>query len=149
MRHKEKYFVVIVFLIFVISSAFIFYSCTENKDKDIVPVNNVNTNTIDEDLALKGRFVFTKKCMECHALDVNLKGPALKDVTKQRKSEWIMNMILNTEDMLQKDSIAKKLLSEHVIKMTVTNVNPDDAKAVLEYLRSVKTPDSIIAKNSK
>jgi hypothetical protein len=33
--------------------------------------------------------------------------------------------------------------------MTVTNVNQDDAKAVLEYLRSVKTPDSIIAKRSK
>ena len=138
-----------IYITVLISSIFIFYSCTENKDKDIVPVNNVNTNTIDEDLALKGRFIFTKKCMECHSLDVNLKGPSLGDVTKQRKSEWIMNMILNTEDMLQKDSIAKKLLSEHVIKMTVTNVNQDDAKAVLEYLRSVKTPDSIIAKRSK
>jgi len=122
----------------------LFSSCSGNKDKEIVPVTDKDTVKIDESLALKGRFIFTKKCMECHSLDVNLKGPALRDVTKQRKSEWIMNMMLQPDEMIRNDSVAKKLFSEHIVKMTVKDLNQEDAKAVLEYLKSESThsPDT-------
>lgn len=75
--------------------------------------------------------------MECHSIDVRLRGPALKDVTKRRKAEWIMNLILNTDQMLKEDSVAIRQYLEHGIKMVVDNVNQDDALAVLEYLRSI------------
>lgn len=117
----------------------IFSSCSKNIDdgKGIGPVNKIDLGPINEELALKGRVIFTKKCMDCHSLDVKLKGPALRDVTKKRKAEWIMNMILNTEEMIKKDSTAKALFEQHIVKMEVKNVNEQDARSVLEYLRSI------------
>ena len=146
MKRKKIFYSVpyLLNLLFKLFLIFIFSSCSEKIDKEIVSVNSSDTGKIDESLALKGRFIFTKKCMDCHSLDVNLKGPALRDVTKQRKSEWIMNMMLQPDEMIRNDSVAKKLFSEHIVKMTVKDLNQEDAKAVLEYLKSESThsPDT-------
>lgn len=127
-----------VCLILVFFTAF-FSSCSEeiNGDKGTMPIKKLEPGAINEELALKGKVIFSKKCVECHSLDIKLKGPALRDVTKRRKAEWIMNMILNTEDMIKKDPEARRLFRKHVAKMTVTGVSEQDALNVLEYLRSV------------
>ena len=138
----------LILVIFV----FFFSSCSENNinDKGIGPVKKLELGAINEELALKGKVIFSKKCMECHSLDIKLKGPALRDVTKRRKAEWIMNMILNTEEMLKKDPQAIKLFKEHIVKMEVKDVNEEDARMVLEYLRSISGynySDSVKAKD--
>jgi cytochrome c551/c552 len=115
------------------------YSCGIHEKKDINQNKTVETAKIDADLAAKGRFIYTKKCMECHSLDIAVKGPALRDVTKRRKAEWITMMILKPEEMLEKDSVAKSLFGPHMVKMTTQNVTEVDAKALLEFFRSVET----------
>jgi cytochrome c551/c552 len=117
----------------------LFSSCSENNngDKGIGPIKKLELGAINEELAVKGKVIFSKKCMECHNIDIKLKGPSLRDVTKKRKAEWIMNMILNTEEMIKKDPQAKILFKDHVVKMVVKDVNEQDARMVLEYLRSI------------
>ena len=102
------------------------------------PENKIESGDLDKELVIKGKFIFNKKCMECHNLDIDLQGPSLRDVTKRRKAEWILKMILNTEQMIREDSIAQMLLKSHVTQMVVKGVSEMDAKAVLEYLKSVE-----------
>ncbi len=106
-------------------------------DKGIGPITEVKLGPIDQNLVKKGKEIFDSKCASCHKLEEKYVGPPLKGVTKRRKPEWIMNMILNPSEMEQKDPVAKQLLSEYLTQMTFQNVSQDDARAILEYLRSV------------
>lgn len=93
--------------------------------------------TIDQTMANEGLKLFETKCMSCHKLDEKYTGPALRDVTSRRTNEYIMNMILNPEEMTKKHPEAKKLLALHATQMTFQNVTKEDARKLLEYLRSV------------
>ncbi|HEY4649937.1 MAG TPA: cytochrome c [Pontibacter sp.] len=109
----------------------------EDNGKGIGPVSTVEVgDQIDEALAAKGKTLFEEKCSACHQLsDQKVVGPGLAGVTERRKSEWIMNMVINPEEMTKKDPTAKKLLAEHLTQMTNQNVNEQDARAILEFLR--------------
>ncbi|QSR89555.1 cytochrome c [Methylacidiphilum caldifontis] len=106
-------------------------------DKGIGPIKEVKLGSIDQSLVKKGKEIFDTKCASCHKLEERYVGPPLKGVTKRRKPEWIMNMILNPAEMEQKDPIASQLLSEYLTQMAFQNVSQGDARAILEYLRSV------------
>lgn len=108
-----------------------------SSDKGIGPITEVKLGPIDQNLVKRGKEIFDSKCASCHKLEEKYVGPPLKGVTKRRKPEWIMNMILNPSEMEQKDPVAKQLLSEYLTQMTFQNVSQDDARAILEYLRSV------------
>ncbi len=92
--------------------------------------------TIDEALAKKGEELFDKKgCTACHTLDERKVGPPLRYVADSVRPEWIMNMIMNPEEMILKDPRAKRLLEEYSVPMTNQNVSKEEARAILEYLR--------------
>ena len=102
------------------------------------PVKNVQVSAeIDQALSEKGKAIFEAKCTACHKFDDRYVGPALGDVAERRNHAWIMNMIINPEEMTKKDPEAKKLLAEYMTQMVNQNVTEDDARAILEYLRSV------------
>ncbi len=95
------------------------------------------TATIDNDLAHKGGKVFDVTCTGCHKYDERYVGPALREVTKRRQPEFIMNMILDTETMIEKDDTVKCLLQTYLQKMPNMQVDEKDARAVLEHLRDI------------
>lgn len=107
-------------------------------DKGIGPVTSVTVGAeVDQKLAEEGKAIFETKCSACHKMDTKYVGPALAGVTKRRSPEWIMNMIMNPVEMTQKDPIAKKLLEEHLTQMTFQDVKQEEARAILEYFRSL------------
>jgi len=63
-------------------------------------------------------------------------GPGWKNVTTKREPHWIMNMITNVDMMLATDSEAQKLLEECLVRMPNQNVNKEDARKILEFMRS-------------
>ncbi|EPG66810.1 c-type cytochrome [Leptospira wolffii] len=105
--------------------------------KGIGPVSSVVLGPIDAASAEKGRKHFEMKCSACHKFEEKVVGPALKGVTERRTPEWIMNMILNPQEMTQKDPIAMELLAEHLTQMTFQNVQESEAREILEYLRKL------------
>ena len=119
------------------------FSIEDSREAEIFLVQMVYVKGIDE-MAAMGEIIFSKKCLSCHSLDVNFKGPELGDVVKRRKAEWILNMIINPEEMISKDADAKYLFLTHAVKMVLKNVSEDDAKAVLEYLKFVNNSKKII-----
>lgn len=91
--------------------------------------------TIDEAMAKSGHDVFETKCSACHKMDERYVGPALGTVATRRTPEYVMNMILDTETMIQNDDTVKCLLQEYLVQMPNQSVDEKDARNVLEYLR--------------
>lgn len=94
-------------------------------------------DAISPELAASGKKVFDEKCSACHKFGEKYVGPDLKSVTKRRSAEWIMNMILNPQEMTQKDPAAQELLATYMTQMTYQNVSQEDARAILEYFRQM------------
>ena len=106
------------------------------KNKGIGPITSVTLGEIDQKMADEGKAIFTLKCTACHKISKRLIGPALVGVTTRRSPEWIMNMILNPEEMVAKDPIAKKLLAEYIAPMANQNLTEAEARLILEYFRT-------------
>lgn len=106
-------------------------------NKGIGPISSVTLGEIDQALVTQGEVVFKAKCTACHKISKKFVGPALKGVTQRRSPEWIMNMTLNPEEMIQKDPIAKRLLAEaNGAPMANQNITEEEARALLEYFRT-------------
>ena len=85
-----------------------------------------------------GSEVYEAKCTACHKEEEKFIGPPPKDILKRRTPEWVMNMILNPEEMIQKDPIARKLLMEsNGAPMANQNLTEEEARAILEYFRTL------------
>ena len=106
-------------------------------NKGIGPITSLTLTDIDESLAATGKETFKVKCSACHKISKKFVGPALKGVTERRTPEWIMNMILNPEEMIQKDPIAMQLLIDsNGAPMANQNLTEDEARSILEYFRT-------------
>ena len=108
------------------------------ENKGIGPISSVEVGELDQALADEGLKIFEEMCTACHKPDKKFIGPAPKGILERRSPEWVMNMILNPEEMTQKDPIAKKLLIEaNGAPMANQNLTQDQARAVLEYFRTL------------
>ena len=105
------------------------------ESKGVGPVKEAKITALNPDLAKKGQALFQAKCSACHKLDERFVGPSLRGVTQRRQPEWIMNMILNPNEMTQKDPVAKELLGEYLTQMANQGLTQDEARQVLEYFR--------------
>lgn len=93
---------------------------------------------IDQTKAEEGKIIFEAKCTACHKVNKKFIGPSPKDILTRRNPAWVMNMILNPDEMVQKDPLAKQLLIEfNGSPMANQNLTEDEARAVLEYFRTL------------
>ena len=89
-------------------------------------------------MATHGADIFKKMCTACHRADKKFIGPAPTNILDRRSPEWVMNMILNPDEMTQKDPLARALLIEfNGSPMANQNLSQEDARAVLEYFRTL------------
>lgn len=95
-------------------------------------------DTPDAAMAAKGKATFNQYCMACHLPTKRLIGPAMAGLTDYRTPEWLMNMILNPEQMIKEDPIAKAQLEEYGGIMLNQHLTEQQAREVLEYLRTIK-----------
>jgi len=108
-------------------------------NKGVGPVKSVTIpETIDEALAAKGQEVYEKNCTACHKVDKKFVGPAPKGILERRTPEWVMNMIINPDKMVQEDPLAKDLLIEfNGSPMSNQGITEDESRAILEYIRTL------------
>ncbi|HEX3166372.1 MAG TPA: c-type cytochrome [Chitinophagaceae bacterium] len=105
---------------------------TEIKESDITVTNPLNAEWVTG-----GRNIYELKCQSCHRLtEEKLVGPGWKNVTKRRQPAWIMNMATNVDMMLETDPEAQKLLEQCMVRMPNQNLAKEDARKVLEFMRS-------------
>jgi hypothetical protein len=142
---------------FLITGAFGFFSCVdktptskspldtqaltanqaEEHGSEITASDVVLTHPLNAEWVQQGKAIYDVKCQSCHKLSAEkLVGPGWLGVTKQRKPEWILNMITNVDMMLEKDPEAQKLLEECLVRMPNQNLTLPEARKVLEFQRS-------------
>lgn len=112
---------------------------TETLDeKGIGPIEEVELDDdVDQDMADAGEELFEATCVACHQVDSKMIGPPMKGVLDRRSPEWVMNMILNTDEMLDKDEVASALLEEFGSPMTYMGTSEEEAREILEWMRTL------------
>ncbi|MFD2099109.1 c-type cytochrome [Flagellimonas iocasae] len=108
--------------------------------KGVGPIKSVTlAPEIDQDLAANGKEVYDQMCLACHRIGKKFIGPPPNGVLERRTPEWVMNMILNPQEMVQQDPLAKDLLQEfNGSPMSNQGLTEDQARAILEYFRTLK-----------
>ena len=108
------------------------------KNKGIGPVKSLTLAEIDQALVEEGKELFDASCTACHKEEKRFIGPSPQGIMTRRSPEWIMNMILNPEEMVAKDPIAKQLLIDfNGAPMANQNLTEDQARKILEYFRTL------------
>lgn len=104
----------------------------------LITAEDLNLGAIDPAMAEKGKTTYDVKCQACHSTGGNrVVGPGWKGLTTKREPAWIMNMIMNIDVMLEKDPEAQKLLEECLVRMPNQNLTKDEAREVLEFMRTL------------
>ncbi|MGO1245501.1 MAG: c-type cytochrome [Sphingobacterium sp.] len=104
-------------------------------NKGIGPIRSFTQPQFQQRVADDGNKLFIVKCTMCHEHGEDKLGPALKGVTKKRTPEWILNLMLNTQEMFDKDPDALALKDDFESMMVSVGLNEQEAKSILEYLR--------------
>ncbi len=106
-------------------------------ENGIGPVKaKMTLNAVDSELAASGEKIFDMKCMACHKMAERYIGPALGDVMQRRTPEFVMNMMLNPDEMVKKHPEVQKMLATYMVPMTFQNVSEEDGRALLEFIRA-------------
>ena len=107
------------------------------RENGIGPVTETLTlGALDPKLASQGKTVFEGKCTACHKMEEKYVGPALGQVTRRRTPAFIMNMILNPQEMIERHPVTKQLVAETMTFMANQGVTLEEARAIVEYLRT-------------
>lgn len=109
-------------------------------NKGIGPIKSVDiSKPIDQKMAANGKELFKNKCSSCHRVNRKFIGPNPTGIFERRSPEWVMNMIMNPEEMVKKDPIAKQLLIDfNGSPMANQNMNKEETRAIVEYFRTLK-----------
>lgn len=104
----------------------------------LITAADITLGDIDAKMVDAGKGIYELKCQACHSLGANrVVGPGWKGVTERRKPEWIMNMMLTPDIMLDSDPDAQKQLEECLVRMPNQSLSKDDGRHVLEFMRTL------------
>lgn len=92
--------------------------------------------SIDQSMAREGQDIFEMKCAACHQMADRFVGPALGDVVERRSPAFIMNFIMNPQENIEQHPVGKEMLAQYMSFMPNQGVTRDEARAILEYLRT-------------
>ena len=100
-------------VVFITGAGFtILQTNPQNQDPGVGPVKDVTLGPIDNKMVADGKKIYQAKCIVCHDLDQKKVGPTLRNITKERKPEYIMNLLVNAVKMQQQDQFVKELLKK-------------------------------------
>ncbi|GMV04647.1 MAG: hypothetical protein AMXMBFR53_09270 [Gemmatimonadota bacterium] len=107
-------------------------------EQGIGPIRDLELGAVDAALASEGEAAFVTKCSACHKIQDRYVGPELGQVLSRRRPEFVMNQILNSNEMVQRHPVVREMLAEYYTPMPVQVTDREEARAILEYLRSVQ-----------
>lgn len=99
---------------------------------------DVTLGEINQKWVTDGKAIFEQNCSACHKTSERYVGPQLDDMLTRRTPAYMMNMILNPEEMIKKHPEAKKMFAQFLTPMPFQNVTVDQARSIVEYIRTVQ-----------
>lgn len=95
----------------------------------------IDIGDINVERARRGAEVFDLRCTACHRMGRRFVGPPLGAVTEARSPEFLINFILNPEEMTNRHPVGQALLQEYMTIMPYQNVSRDQAIEIIDFLR--------------
>ena len=92
----------------------------------------------DDAVISQGESLFNNNCTVCHAIDQQVVGPALKNVTQRRDLPWLINFIRNSQKVIQSgDDYAVNLYNEYnKIAMPSFAYSDEEITSILAYIKA-------------
>ncbi len=108
-------------------------------NKGVGQIKNITLDPeINQEMATTGGELFKTNCTACHKTDRRFIGPKMQGILERRSPEWVMNMILDPQLMVEEDRCAKDLLVEfNGAAMANQNLTVEQTRALLEYFRTL------------
>ncbi len=107
-------------------------------NKGVGPIKNLKLEAINDEMVKSGEGLFKTNCSACHKVEKRFIGPSPKGIMSRRSPEWIMNMILDPQLMVEQDRCAMDLLVEfNGAAMANQNLTEGQARDILEYFRTL------------
>ncbi len=95
------------------------------------------------ELAETGQSIFLQQCASCHAVNMNLSGPALKGVEKRWKSkEKLAAFIHNSQAVISSNDAYAQDLFEHWHKVQMPpfpSIKEEEITAILAYIKHAES----------
>jgi cytochrome c2 len=87
--------------------------------------------------AAAGKSIFIAKCASCHNFKQEMTGPALKDLDKRRKTEWIVKFVQSSQTMISSgDPDAKAIFAKYQTLMPDhKDLSEADVKNIITYIK--------------
>ena len=95
---------------------------------------------VNEEQVEEGKTQFEAKCSACHKLGERYVGPPLGGILEKVTPAFAMNMILNPVEMYTRHPAVKELLGQYMTQMPALGLTQEQARAVVEYLRTTTPP---------
>lgn len=93
----------------------------------------------DPALAAEGDEIYQMSCAACHRKEERFVGPPLGQVLDRRTPTFVLNMILNPDQMAREHPEGRAMLAEYPVVMPFQNISEDQAVAILHYLKTIQT----------
>jgi len=100
----------------------------------------ITLGPVNHEMAEEGQKLFEGKCSACHKLDQRYVGPPLGGITERVTPEFAMNMMLNPQEMYTRHPVVKQLLGQYMTQMANLGLTVEQARAIVEYLRTTPAP---------
>ncbi len=118
-------------------------SCKERKEQSVLsssingvgPITQLDLEPINDSLVQVGQLLFKKECEQCHTMEYENDGPDISDLLAYREPAWFVNFLLNKDEMLQRDSLARLTRKEYNSDCGAINMKKAEAIEILEYFR--------------
>lgn len=101
----------------------------------IGPYQKISLSQINDSIMQTGKKLFDKNCSSCHTMEYKNSGPDLSNILERRTPEWIMNYMMNLDEMKLKDSISVNLDKKYNSNCKIIIKNENEAFSILEYFR--------------
>ena len=95
----------------------------------------INFGEIDKEKVKLGKSIYNNKCTTCHMLDKRYVAPPLIVAINTRSDEFILNMILNPEEMVKRHPEMMKQFAIYAKVMTNFEFSIEEATNILHYMK--------------
>lgn len=109
--------------------------------------SNVNSNNFGNNYSsgvfAEGKYLFENNCASCHNINKVMVGPALKDILKRRKMNWLIKWVQNPQKLIsKKDPYALNLVKDYEtagIMPSFQNLSKKEIKSIILYIEKNET----------
>lgn len=141
MSKASRFFLVALIYSSISFSSFYLYAQEAEGSDDGIPT--------DEAVVSAGASLFKGNCVQCHAINEQVVGPAMKDIHEKRETDWLISWIRNSQRMIQNGDPTAVAVYEEFNKtvMPAFPFSDEEILSILAYIKveSNKEPEPVAA----